>query len=123
MEWTITLDDENQYAEIITSGIVDKDGSLEMAKAISIALQKNRWQKVLIDHRNIKSVQGSIVDVYHRSEQFKEIGVIHNAMIALVVRPDHNNFFTFLETVCLNRGFSFPIFMERKPALDWLFQP
>jgi hypothetical protein len=122
MEWTIHLDDEKKFAEIITSGIADTDGSLEMAKAISIALQKSKKQKVLIDHRNISSVQGKMHEVYHRPEQFKEIGVIHEVLIAVVVRPAHNDFFAFLETVCVNRGFLFSIFYDRGSALKWLFK-
>jgi hypothetical protein len=122
MEWTIDSDDDSQYAEINTSGIADTDGSLEMAKAISIALQKSKKQKLLIDHRNVSSVKGTIAEVYQRPEQFKEIGVIHNVMIAVVIRPEHNDFFTFLETVCLNRGFLLSIFFDREPALEWLFK-
>ena len=45
MEWTITLNEEKQYAEIVTSGIADRDGSLYMAKAISKALNKNKIKK------------------------------------------------------------------------------
>ena len=40
MKWTITSNEEEQYAEIVTSGVADKDGSLAMAKAISTALNK-----------------------------------------------------------------------------------
>ena len=40
MEWTITVNEEKQYAEIVTSGIADRDGSLEMAKAISLAMRE-----------------------------------------------------------------------------------
>lgn len=49
MEWTITLNEENQYVEIVTSGIADRDGSLEMAKEISMVLSKAKVKKVLID--------------------------------------------------------------------------
>ena len=45
MEWTITLNEEKQYAEIVTIGIADRDGSLDMAKAISKALNKNKIKK------------------------------------------------------------------------------
>lgn len=120
MEWTITLDEENRYAEIITSGIADKDGSLEMAKAIASTLQNNKWRKILIDHRNISAVKGSTIEVYNRPEQLKAMGVIYSVLIAVVVRPEHSDFFTFLETVCVNRGFSFSIFFDRKLALEWL---
>ena len=38
MEWTITLNEEDQYVETLTCGVADKDGSLAIAKAISTAL-------------------------------------------------------------------------------------
>jgi hypothetical protein len=40
MEWTITLNEEDQYVEILTCGVADKNGSLATAKAISTALNK-----------------------------------------------------------------------------------
>ena len=38
MEWTITVNEDNQYVEVVTSGVADSDGSLNMAKAIPLAL-------------------------------------------------------------------------------------
>lgn len=120
MEWTITLNEESQYAEIVTSGIADRDGSLAMAKAISIALSKTKIKKMLIDHRNISTVSGSTTEIYSRPKEFKEIGVIQDIKVAEVVKPEHKAFFNFLETVCVNRAYRFSIFDDRKSALEWL---
>lgn len=120
MEWTITLNEESQYAEIVTSGIADRDGSLAMAKAISIALSKTKIKKMLIDHRNISTVSGSTTEIYSRPKEFKEIGVIQDIKVAEVVKPEHKEFFNFLETVCVNRAYRFSIFDDRKSALEWL---
>ena len=122
MEWNIILKKENQYAEIITSGIADRERSLKMAKAISITMSKNKIKKILIDHRNISSVTGTIIEIYHRPKEFKEIGVIRDIKVAEVVRPEHKEFFNFLETVCVNRGYLFSIFEDRKSALEWLLK-
>jgi hypothetical protein len=122
MEWTITIKEENQYGEIVTSGVADRSGSLDMAKAIAIALSKNKIKKVLIDHKNINSVSGETVEVYQRPKQFKEIGVIHGIKVAEVVKPEHKEFFNFLETVCVNRGYAFSIFNDQKSALEWLLK-
>lgn len=120
MEWSITLNEEKQYVEIVTSGVADKEGSLRMAKAISTALQKMKIEKILIDYRNISEVSGGTSEIYQRPTDFKEIGVIQNVKIAEVVKPEHNEVFSFLETVCVNFGYIFSVFHDRNSALEWL---
>ena len=122
MEWIITLNEENQYVEVVTSGVADRDGSIDMAKAITIAMSKNRIKKALIDHRDINSVSGGIVEIYNRPKGFEEIGASQGIMVAEVVKPEHKEFFNFLETVCVNRGYLFSIFENRNSALEWLLK-
>jgi hypothetical protein len=122
MEWTITLNEENRYAEIVTSGVADRDGSLEMAKEISWVLNHSKITKLLIDHRNISAVSGGIVEIYQRPKEFKKIGMILGIKVAEVVKADHMAFFRFLETVCINRGFMFLTFDDKKSALKWLLE-
>ena len=45
MEWTININEEEQYAEVITNGIADKTRSLAMVKAISMALSTTTIKK------------------------------------------------------------------------------
>ena len=120
MEWTITLNEENQYAEIVTIGVADRDGSFEMAKEISKILRKTKIKKLLIDHRNIRSVSGEIHEIHQRPKEFEKIGVIRGIRIAEIVKEDHKEFFRFLETVCVNSGYSFSIFDDKRSALKWL---
>jgi hypothetical protein len=123
MEWTITQHTDDGYAEIVTQGIADKESSLAMAKACSDELRKSNITKILIDHSNISKVSGGIVDVYNRPKEMKKIGVSFDIKIAEIVRPEHKEFFKFLETVAVNRGFQFSIFLDREAALHWLLQP
>ncbi len=120
MEWTITVNEENQYIEVVTSGIADLDGSLNMAKAIPLALSNYKIKKILIDHRNITSVSGRVADVYSRQKQFQDMGVVQGIKIAEVIRPEHADFFKFFELVCINRGYLFSVFNEKESALGWL---
>jgi hypothetical protein len=122
MEWSITLNEEKQYVEIVTNGVADREGSLRMAKAISAALQKMKIEKILIDHRNISEVSGGTLEIYKRPTEFKKIGVIQTVKIAEVVKPEHKDFFSFLETVCVNFGFIFSVFHDRDSALEWLIK-
>ena len=120
MEWTIILHEDKHYAEVVTNGIADQNGSLAMVKAISTALSKTNIKRVLIDHRNISKVSGGIVDIYNRPMKFEEMGVLQYVKVAEVVKPEHRKFFDFLETVCVNRGYDFSIFEDEKGALEWL---
>lgn len=40
--------------------------------------------------------------------------------IAEIINPAHIDHFKFFETVCVNRGFKFSVFYERKNGLEWL---
>jgi hypothetical protein len=120
MEWSITLNEENQYAEIVTAGVADRDGTLEMAKEISRILSEKKIKRILIDHRNISAVSGGTVEIFQRPKELRDIGVIAGIKIAEVVKEEHMAFFRFLETVCVNRGFLFLTFEDKNSALKWL---
>lgn len=122
MEWTITINEEERYAEVITNGVADKDGSWAMVEAISTALSSTAINNLLIDHTHISKVTGRIVDVYHRPDELKKIGASYKIRVAEVVKPEHKEFFDFLETVCVNKGFSFSVFNDKNAALKWLME-
>ena len=110
MEWTIIFNEEKQYVEVVTSGVADREGSLNMAKAISKAMIGKKIKKALIDHTDISSVSGKVLEIYNRPKEFDEIDIIPGFKIAEVVKPEYEEFFKFLETVFVNRGFLFSIF-------------
>ena len=122
MEWTISLNEDRHYAEVVTGGTADNVGSLAMVKAISTTLAETKIKRELIDHRNISRVSGGIVDVYNRPKAFEEIGVFQNIKVAEVVKAEHRKFFDFLETVCVNRGYDFSVFEDENDALEWLLK-
>ncbi len=119
MEWETTI--HHNYIEIVTHGIADKEKSLEMAKTITKMMRRNKSTRVLIDHRDLKAVSGTTIDVYERPTIFRIIGIILGIRIGEVIKPDHQEHFRFLETVCRNRGFQFSIFFEKGQAVKWLF--
>jgi hypothetical protein len=122
MKWDIIINDQNKYVEVITSGIADKDGSLNMAKAITHAMKTNRITKALIDHRNVESVHGNIADIYERPRLFRIIGIILRIKIAEIIKSEHLEHFKFLETVSVNQGYRMSIFQDREKALAWLLE-
>ena len=122
MEWKIDINEEDKYIEVITSGIANKEDSLNMAKAISHTMKTNRITKALIDHRNLVSVTGDTTDIYNRPKLFKIIGLILRVKIAEVIKPEHIEHFKFFETVCVNRGYRISVFQDKEKALSWLLE-
>jgi hypothetical protein len=122
MDWKIIIHNNPDYVEVTTNGIADKDGSLGMAKAITAVMRQNRINKALIDHRNIESITGEILDIYERPRIMKIIGAILRIRIAEIIKPDQIEHFRFLETVFRNQGFMFQIFHEREKAEKWLLE-
>jgi len=120
MEWEIEIHHDPKFVEFVTKGIADNDGSLQMALAIAETMKHNRITKVLIDHRNIKSVSGGPAEVYNRPKILRLAGVILGIRIAEVINPDHLAHFKFLETICNNFGYKFSVFYDRESALKWL---
>ena len=120
MKWKIVVHDEGKYIEVITSGIADGDGSLNMAKAIAQIMRAHRISRALIDHRNVEGVIGSTVDVYHRPKVFRLIGAILGIKIAEIIKPEHMEHFQFFETVCVNLGYQLSVFQDKDKALTWL---
>jgi len=120
MEWKIIIHDVDGYAEVITSGVADRDGSLNMAEAIAKSMRSRRITRVCIDHRNIEDVAGGAFDIYERPKIWRLIGVILRIKIAEVIKPVHWDHFHFFETVCRNRGYQLSIFQTKDEALAWL---
>lgn len=120
MEWEIIIHQEPRYLEVITRGKADKDGSLQMARAITENMRKHKTTKALIDHRKIESVEGKTIDIYDRPRKFRLIGAILGIQIAEIIKPEHIEHFRFFETVCLNQGYKFSIFQDEEPAKKWL---
>lgn len=120
MQWEIVIHGEQGYAEVVTSGVADKDGSLLMVQALAQAMRSHGLTKVLIDHRKIERVVGTTLDIYDRPSAFPALGQALQISIAELIRPEHWDHFRFFETVCRNRGFQVSVFLDQEKALAWL---
>ena len=120
MKWKIVAHEEEKYVEVITSGVADGDNTRSMARAIAQAMKTQRVNRALIDHRNIESVTGSNMDVYHRPKVFRLLGVIWGIKIAEIIKPEYEEHFRFFEGVCRNLGYQLSVFNEKDEALAWL---
>lgn len=120
MEWVVSFLSDQQIVVIQTHGVADEAGSLEMAKIIAKTMAEYSAERCLIDHSAINSVSGSVVKIYYRPQELREVGIPSKVRVAEIILPAHKAHFDFLETVCRNRGFDFRIFHTRKPAIQWL---
>jgi len=122
MEWNATFLPEDRIVVIETSGVGDKESSMEMTKSIVKTMMVHRSTRCLVDHSAIESVTGNTFEIYDRPRSFVKLGVPFKIRMAEVVRREHREHFGFLETVCRNRGFVFQLFIDRESALAWLGQ-
>jgi hypothetical protein len=122
MEWEMILHETDGYLEVVTGGSADRDGSLEMAKAISERMNKRRITRALIDHSHIAHVAGETVDIFDRPKILSLIGAVLKIKIAEVIKPEHREHFRFFETVCVNRGYRISVFEDRDSAIAWLLE-
>jgi hypothetical protein len=120
MEWTVSLLEDEQIVVFTTQGVADQESSLEMARSISKTMAEHKVTRCLIDHSAISSVSGASVEIYYRPQKLEKIGIPSDVRIAQVVLPEHRDHFAFLKSVCLQFGFSFQIFNEQEPAIQWL---
>lgn len=122
MEWDATLHEEPRYLEIVTRGVADGPGSARMAKAIQETMRSAHLTRVLIDHRAITAVEGSILELHDRPKTFHLLGVLLRIRIAELILPEHREHFRSFESFCTSRGFKVGIFYQRDAALTWLFE-
>jgi hypothetical protein len=120
VDWQITVHSELRYVEVITSGIGDNVSSENMAKDIAQIMRKNKITRAIVDHTNISSIVGDVIEIYERPLFFRALGIILGITIAEVIKPEHKEHFDFFETVCKNRGYIFKVFYNREEALKWL---
>lgn len=118
MERTITVGDQGACAEVTTSGVADKAGSLAMVEAIAETLDEAGIKRVLVDHRNITGVSGATTEVYARLHELAALRVPRDVKVAEVVRPEHRGFFDFLEPFASIAGTGSPCSMTRRTPVD-----
>jgi hypothetical protein len=122
MNWTIEIQRNPTYVEVITNGMADKAGSFNMAKEITVVMRKHRITRIVIDHRKITAIEGTMFEIYERPKILKMIGAVLKIKIAEIIKPEFIEHFRFLETVSLNQGFKMSIFIDKDEALKWLLE-
>lgn len=120
MEWTLSYQPEHHLILVQTHGTADEAGSLAMSVAIKSLAEQHQVHDCLIDHRQLDGVAGNVFDVYDHPQKLQERGIRAQFRIAEVARPEHLEFFRFMETVFRNRGIDFMVFTDEAAARRWL---
>jgi len=122
MEWIFKIHTEERYIEVITSGVVDGDCTVDMAKAIAKTMINNQMTRALIDHRNVEAVLSNTFAAYNRPKVFRFIGLTLGIKLAEIIRPDDKDHFKFFESICENQGYRLSVFEDKDKALTWLLE-
>jgi hypothetical protein len=85
-----------------------------------LAMKEHRSIRCLLDHTEINFVSGKTLEVFNRPEEIKNTGMPLNVKLAAVIPEKYKDHFSFLETVCNNRGISYRVFKNDISALNWL---
>jgi hypothetical protein len=109
------------YVEVVTSGVADKEGSMNMAKELIGVKRKNKTTRALIDQRGIEEFAGENVDVHGRPQMMKFLGALLNIRIVEISQPELREPFEYLEIVFRSQGFKFQLFKDRDEAEQWLY--
>lgn len=120
MEVNISYLPEEQIVVVKTHGDADAKSSSEMVKNIMLAMKEHKSLRCLLDHTEIRFVSGKTIEVFNRPEEIKKTGMPLNVRLAAVIPEIYTEHFSFLETVCKNRGISYRIFTNCKSATNWL---
>lgn len=118
MEWNFIVHAEEGFVEVVTRGVADSDGSLEMAKALGESMRANRISRALIDHRNVDYIIANTAGFNSRPSVLPAAPL--KIRIAEIIRPEHSGHFKFLETVFDSLGYKLATFHETEEAMAWL---
>ncbi len=120
MDVNISYLPEDRIVVVKTHGDADAKSSSEMVKSIMMSMREHQSFRCLLDHSEIHFVSGKTIEVFNRPEEIKNIGMPLKVRLAAVIPECYKEHFSFLETVCNNRGISYRVFANYTSAINWL---
>lgn len=120
MDVKISYLPEDRIVVVKTHGDADAQSSNEMVKSIMMSMREHQSIRCLLDHTEIHFVSGKTIEVFNRPEEIKNTGMPLNVRLAAVIPEVYKEHFSFLETVCNNRGISYRVFANNTSAINWL---
>ncbi len=122
MSYEIEIVKEKSYLHLCVTGVRSPENVVEIAKEIRETCVEKNIDRVIVD---VTSLVGKLrtIDNYKVAAQefprFRRLGVLKKA--AIVDSSANKDRLSFLETVAINRGYTFRGFLDIEEALEWLF--
>lgn len=121
MKYSVSLSDDKKYI-LIT---VNVDITVELAKKFSVEARdlgiKHNIDRFLFDMTDSPNVESTMRNYSYAYEDMPEMELNRNAKSAVLVDPADQSH-SFVETVSKNAGYNVRIFIDKKSAIDWLYE-
>ena len=121
MAYDLRIIKNKKIIEIRNSGeITNEDMITETQEVIKLQHEKN-IVLILTEFVSVK-VDASLSDVFQFPEMYEQMGMDRKTRIAVLVSEIevNNEELDFYETICINRGWTIKIFIDKKEAIEWL---
>jgi hypothetical protein len=120
MKYTYEINSENKTIVVITTGDLKTKELASMGLTILLKAKELKY-KIIFDHRLSRN-RISITEAYywfgtHYDSIDSKIKFIPSAYIA---NKEDMDFYSFFATTSNNKGIPIKIFLDEKPALEWL---
>jgi hypothetical protein len=77
--------------------------------------------RLLIDHRDA-IIKFTTMEIFNLPQSYRQSELSQRFRVALVFKQIGSDE-QFYETVCVNRGYRFSVFMDYDKAMNWLMKP
>ncbi|MFI5250807.1 MAG: hypothetical protein ACHQQQ_00120 [Bacteroidota bacterium] len=118
MSWTFSYSVDSTVVIVETHGEYSALGGEQMVRELQEQLDKFGCTRALVDHRDA-DITFKFMDIFDRPNLYNSIGLTRNTKVALVFRELKSDY-TFFETVCVNRGYKWKVFISYDLAMKWL---
>jgi hypothetical protein len=119
--WTIQYLPEKHLLFIKTWGIHSPKESDRLVKEVNAMKLDSEQTRILIDHRDA-IIKFRTMEIFNLPQSYRQSELSQRFRVALVFNQIGSDE-QFYETVCVNRGYRFSVFMEYDKAMNWLMRP
>jgi hypothetical protein len=107
---------------VLSNHVTHEELIMETTQCIALAKENN--SNLFLSDASNAIIKTSIINALSLEDIHVKEKLKRNSRIALIrpVSKESNEFVSFYETACINRGWDVKIFTDRQSALDWLIK-
>lgn len=118
MPQSIETVNDGEYILIKYLDRIEESASKESIDKVESTLNKNNWNKILIDITMVELVL-SVFQIFNFL--YRHVFLFSNDIrIALLIDDEEKQNARFAETIAENRGTELKVFFDRKKATEWI---